>query len=300
LSSNATYCFLINCASNSFRAEKLFKEHEKTLKSTFPNSEFIYVQPNESIAEKARERAEYHSVIVACGGDGTVNQAACGVRNSQASLGVIPLGSGNDFAQSIGLDGSFEQAIRVLKTGAIRKVDIITSDKGCFINTLGIGVDGTSNYYASKSNIRWGMLRYFMGGLAALFSSELFKAEIKISDKTLQLPDKTWMIALANGKSEGGRYTISPDSNHADGKLELLFVKPVSKLRLVIEFIKLSLDIPFDNRIVELYTITDTVEINIMPPQKIHADGEQWPLFGSGTFKLEARAISVFTNSSDL
>lgn len=293
MSKELTYCFLINCASNAFRAENFFKQREASLKQQFRNAEFVYIRGDDSIKEIAAQKSNVCTHIVACGGDGTVSQVANGILHTKAILGVIPLGSGNDFAQSLGLSTKFDQAVSILKKNRVKRIDTVKSDWGYFLNTLGIGADGATSYYAGISKFKSGVLKYFVGGLRALFTSNPFFATVDISGKDNIIQHKTWMVALANGKNEGGGYTISPTSDHADGTFEIVIVHPVSRLALFIEFIKLSLGIPFKQDIISTYSVNDLVSIRVDNPQKIHADGELLNDFKYGAFRLSANSLPV-------
>ena len=295
MSQPSSYCFLINCASNAHRAGSFFKAKESFLSSRFPGSEFIYIRENDSIQEIAAIKAQIFSHIVACGGDGTVSQVANGIIDTKAILGVIPLGSGNDFAQSIGLSGSFEQAIKVLSENSVSAIDAISTDARHVLNTFGIGVDGSTNYYAAKSSFKSGFIRYFIGGLKALIQSKPFSLQLKTDGKTVEVPQKVWMVTLANGKNEGGRYMVSPTSDHADGVVEIVVVNSVSRYSLIVEFIKLSLGIPFKNGVTNTFSAEKSIELEVNPSQRVHADGEQLAPFIRGKFIIKASKISVVT-----
>ncbi|WP_421774620.1 diacylglycerol/lipid kinase family protein [Gracilimonas sp.] len=295
MSNYPSYCFIINCASNAFRAESFFRNKEAELKAKFSNASFIYIRKDDSITEIARQKSEGCSHIIACGGDGTVNRVANGLVGSDCILGVIPLGSGNDFAQSIGLDLNFDRNVEVLSREIITRVDVVSTDCGYFLNTFGIGVDGLTNYYASKSGLKSGFLRYFVGGLKALFRSEPVRTKISISEHGTDIEQKVWMVAVANGKSEGGKYQISPSSVNSDGKVELIIVKSVNRIRLIYEFLKLSFGFSFNKRIVDEYSFTDSVSISTEGVLKSHADGEQVPENDDYKFKVLPGALKVIT-----
>ncbi|WP_428236893.1 diacylglycerol/lipid kinase family protein [Gracilimonas sp.] len=297
MSNDPSYCFIINCASNAFRAEAFFRSKEAELEDKFPGTSFIYVRKDDSIAEIAREKSAEHSHVIACGGDGTVNRVANGLIGRDSKLGVIPIGSGNDFAQSIGLSKDFDKNIQVLIQQETKQVDAIKSEWGYFINTTGIGVDGLTNYYASKSGFKSGFLRYFLGGLKALSMSEPFKAKISISGLNDAIEQQVWMVAVANGKSEGGKYQISPSSINSDGKVELIVVKAVSRMRLILEFLKLSFGFSFNKKIVDEYLFTDTVTISTDRVLKSHADGEQVPKTDHYVFEVLPGALEVIVAS---
>ncbi|MBO6586412.1 MAG: diacylglycerol kinase family lipid kinase [Gracilimonas sp.] len=297
MSNDPSYCFIINCASNAFRAEAFFRSKEAELADKFPGTSFKYIRKDDSIAEIVRDKSAEHSHIIACGGDGTVNRVANGLIGSDSKLGVIPIGSGNDFAQSIGLNHDFDKNIRVLNQETTKRIDVIKSEWGFFINTFGIGVDGLTNYYASKSGYGSGFLRYFLGGLNALFTSEPFRAKISISGRNDAIEQKVWMVAVANGKSEGGKYQISPSSINSDGKVELIVVKAVSRIRLILEFLKLSFGFSFNKKIADEYSFTDSVIISTDRLLKSHADGEQVPETNHHVFEVLPGALEVIVAS---
>jgi len=285
----------MNCASNSFRVASFFKSKEEQITQIFGNTEFVYIQKDDSIVDIVREKAKKYSHIIACGGDGTVNRVANGILGSEAILGVLPLGSGNDFAQSIGLKKQFQENLSILKKGKTRSTDIIEIENGYFVNTFGVGVDGLTNFYASKSRFKKGALKYFSGGLIALFKSSPFKASLKIDGSQVELKGKCWMIAVANGKTEGGRYKISPRSLNYDGKVEVIVVKAVPRIKLIIAFLKLSFGFEFNDALVNRFHLHKNCTIQTDTLLKCHADGEQVSPGMVINFKLLKAHLSVTT-----
>ncbi|MEX0843687.1 MAG: diacylglycerol kinase family protein [Balneolaceae bacterium] len=298
MSDNPTYCFLINCASNDSRAKNLFKKHESEIQKYFPGAEYIFIQKEDSIAQIARQKVKLYSHIIACGGDGTVNQVANGIIGSSAIMGVLPLGSGNDFAKSIGLGNNFKVNLDILLTGDITHIDAIKNEWGYFLNTFGIGVDGMTNYYATRSPIHHGSFRYFWGGLKALIQSDPFTVTISISGDTVPVKYRAWMVAVANGKNEGGKYTISPNSVNYDGKMEVVVVKDIHRIRLIIEFLKLSIGLPFHSEIMDVFVIKNSCTIQTDKLLKSHADGEQVERRKINNYKMIKGALPVITNIS--
>jgi diacylglycerol kinase family enzyme len=214
----------------------------------------------------------------------------------QVTLGVIPIGSGNDFAKSLGLPKNFEKNLSILKMGNIRGIDVVENEWGYFVNTFGMGLDGLTNYHASNSPFNRGMLRYFWGGLKALFQAKPFDISIKIPEITAPITYRSWMITIANGKNEGGRYTISPSSCNYDGKLEIVVVKDITRLRLVFEFLKLSVGLPFNQNIVDVFVTKSGCETTNNRVVKSHADGEQVYTHKVNKFKLLPGALNVIVN----
>lgn len=103
------------------------------------------------------------------------------------------------------------------------------------------------------------------------------------------------MVVTANGKTEGGRYTISPSSSNHDGELEIVVVKSVPRVRILLEFLKLSFGFSFKKSIIETYKVTEECKIETTYKVRAHSDGEQ--IFGNKTytFKLLTSALPVVT-----
>lgn len=289
---SASTCFILNTASNKTKAEAVFKKRLERIKTEFPGAEIIFVKPEDSIAQIAEKAAVTHKFIIACGGDGTSNQVAKGLCGSKCVMGVLPFGSGNDFARNIGMSRDFEENLRILKNRNTRQIDVLEFDDQLCINTFGIGVDGLTNYFASQSNIRNGVFRYFWNGLKAMVLNKTFQADIKL-DEDVKFRETVWMLTVANGKTEGGKYEISPTSDNSDGIIELIVVKPVHRLKLILEFIKLSFGKNFDLAIVDSYSFTKTLAIQTSTAVKAHYDGEQAPDKQEFIFHIKPKAVSV-------
>lgn len=264
------------------------------LNKAFPDSTCVYVGKNDSIEDIAREKSHSFSHIIACGGDGTVNKTVHGLIETDCILGVLPLGSGNDFAQSTGIPLNFDQAFNVLLSGRTKSIDVITCSNELFLNTCGIGLDGLTNFYASRNMYRSGFMRYFSSGLKALIAAQPFTTSIVITASNQRIDQKVWMITIANGATEGGRYRISPTSENSDGRAELILVKNISRLRLFIEFMKLSLGLPFSESVADTFTFFNSVKIQTEKNQKVHMDGENVVLRENPSiFELHKGSIKV-------
>ncbi|MFP8488314.1 diacylglycerol/lipid kinase family protein [Gracilimonas sp. Q87] len=293
MSESAKYCFIINCASNAYSSEGLFRRHENLIRNKFPDSEIRYIHSEDSIQGYVNDNLNNFSHFIACGGDGTVNQVANSLADKDKIMGVIPLGSGNDFAKNIGLNADFGHNLSVLIKDKVKKIDAIQANQELFVNTYGIGVDGLTNYYASKSKFRSGFLKYFIAGLRALLQADRFDVEVTIDESSLVKLDSIWMFAVANGKTEGGRYKISPYSDNGDGVAEIVIVNDISRLRLIIEFIKLSFGVPFNQKVVDVLEFTRILKVHTSKELRAHSDGEQLGTHNRFSFQMEKACLSV-------
>ncbi len=257
------------------------------------------VYPTHAI-ELAKQAAEEGcDMVVALGGDGTAHEVVNGLMQVPAEkrpvMGVVPIGSGNDFAYSIGVNQKPDRALaHALKAETIRAVDIgrMTDEHGrveYFDNTLGIGFDAVVTIRSHKLPIVKGFLMY----LTAVIQTILLNHNpAKIHAET---DAETWdaellMLTLCNGPREGGGFMLSPDSKNDDGQLESVAVTNVSRammFRLVPEFMQGTHARFKQVRMGQFKKMSITSN----RPLYIHADGEIFTSFGSNLKKADFEII---------
>jgi diacylglycerol kinase (ATP) len=191
-------------------------------------------------------------VIVAAGGDGTLNEVVNGIMRSkvdggpQPILGVLCAGRGNDFSGSIGIPEDIDQACKMIKTGQSRMLDIgrvtggIHPEGRYFINCVGVGFDAIGTIEAAKLP-RWGGFFSFL--IAILKTIFLYNhaplATIEFDGQILK--QRSLMISIMNGRRLGGNFFMAPDSKPDDGLLDLCIAEEMSSfqiLRLVPHFMR--------------------------------------------------------------
>jgi diacylglycerol kinase (ATP) len=183
-----------------------------------------------------------YGTVVALGGDGTVHEVVNGLMQAEPSrrprLGVVPLGSGNDFAAGLGIPLDPSEALRrIFHEGNARTVDAgrITDSSGrseYWCNALGIGFDAAINI--QSRTIPW--LRGFAMYLAAVLKTIILHYDRPLM--TLDLDGTTQsgaflMLTLGNGTREGGGFRTTPDAKMDDGWLDYLLVDPIPRLRML-------------------------------------------------------------------
>lgn len=252
----------------------------------------VYPTHGVELAKQAAE--EGYEMVVAMGGDGTVHEVVNGLmqipENKRPILGVVPIGSGNDFAFSLGITQKNEHALaHILKAEKIEKVDIglLTDEHGrqeYFDNTLGIGFDTIVGIHSHKLPILRGFAMY----LAAVVQTIIMNhnpMSVKIETDAETWEDKILMLALCNGKREGGGFLLAPEAKLNDGKMTYVSVQNVSRLmmfRLLPEFLNATHMRFKEIRMGEFKKLNITSNI----PLYIHADGETFTNFGSNIKKV--------------
>lgn len=289
MSRKLSYAFLFNPTANRYRArQRLLWLREKT-KEYWPNSEIFMSSGREDLHRLTKEMVLRFDVVVACGGDGTVNEVFHAAYKSDAILGVLPMGSGNDFAKAMGFSINPEVAIEQLRNSSPQKVDIVEYNANAhfaiMINTMGVGFDGLVNYEASRIKRVKGSLIYIFAALRASVKREASKFTI-IADGTLT-EKQLLMFTLANGSTEGGNFKVAPHANPFDGYLDVLSVKPMS-------FVNLLLLLPLfligkqsiSHKI--SYIRAKKLSFVLETPQYVHVDGE---LIGDKIFTISAEVL---------
>jgi diacylglycerol kinase (ATP) len=171
-------------------------------------------------------------LLVAMGGDGMVHLAIQALAYSSVTLGVIPTGTGNDVARFLGIPrGRPLAAAEALVHGANRTIDLAKAGSAYYATVLATGFDSVVNERANA--MRWprGRLRYSLATLAELRVFKPLTYRVDIDE--VRWRGEAMLVAVGNGPSYGGGLRICEGADPGDGLLDVVIVKPVSKLELV-------------------------------------------------------------------
>jgi YegS/Rv2252/BmrU family lipid kinase len=223
------------------------------------------------------------SDLVAVGGDGTVNEVAKVAMEKNVPLGILPHGSGNGLARSLGIPMKLEKALDVVVNGNIRSIDGGLINKKFFFCTSGVGFDAHIGFlFASlKNRGLWGYVRTTL--------KELFK--YKASEYRLTLNGTTFtrdafLITFANAGQYGNDFYISPEADLNDGMLHIAILKPFLLLSAPSIFLRIIFRKAHTSRFIETY-VSDKVLLRRVEKGPIHYDGEP----GEAGFDLEIQSI---------
>jgi YegS/Rv2252/BmrU family lipid kinase len=164
-------------------------------------------------------RNEVTSVVIG-GGDGTLNAAAPGLLDSGLPLGIIPLGTANDLARTLGIPCDVALSARIIASGRLHRVDLGEVNGHLFFNVanIGFGVDLT-RALTRDTKRRFGPLGYAIAGLRAVSRLRTFHAEIIHGSITHM--SRTVHVAVGNGRHYGGGMTVAQDACIDDGRLDI-------------------------------------------------------------------------------
>ena len=180
-----------------------------------------------------------HKLIVVAGGDGSVHEATNGILSAggAASLGVVPTGTGNDFAKACDIPLDWEHAVRLLADriaagqGA-RPVDVGRMNDRYFANGAGIGFDARVTKIAHSYRMPIGDLVYLLAIFRGM-AEGIATPHIRIMADDLLWDGPLTLANIANGPWEGGMFHIAPMASNSDGRFDLIIAGPVSRMRVL-------------------------------------------------------------------
>lgn len=177
--------------------------------------------------------------IVVAGGDGTVHEAVNGVMRSASgvALGLVPAGSGNDFAKACGIDPDWQVASarlaqRIAANVEPARVDVGRCNDVYFANGVGIGFDAVVSHHADGIRLPLGSLVYTIGLLRAL-ASGLVTPGLSIEGDGFAYAGRATLVNVASGPWVGGQFRIAPDAKNDDGIFDLVLAEPLTRRRVI-------------------------------------------------------------------
>lgn len=219
-----------------------------------------------------KEITSGYSGIIAVGGDGTLLEVANGLFGSTVPLGVLPMGTGNDFARTANIPEDLYAALEKIKKNRITTIDVGRVGDKYFLNVASLGLDAEIAEDV-QSNKHWikGKAAYYLSVLKKFVTYRCKSVSIYIDDK--KLDTKILLAAIANGKYYGGGMKVNPSGALDDGCLDLIVITPVPKYKIPFLLLKFAkgnhLQLPY----VKLYKAAN-IRINSYTKDIINADGE--------------------------
>ncbi len=229
--------------------------------------------------ELARDAlADGYDRIIAAGGDGTVNEALNGLRDklSRVTFGILPLGTGNDFARSLNIPmGDPLAAFETLLRGRVRCVDVARielPEPRLFLNTAGAGFTATvGEQIDSRAKSWWGAVAYLWAGAKALPELQEYRVRIQLDDEILET--SAFTLVIANGTTIGGGIPLAPGASIEDGRLDV-FVLPVLPLtRLAVLVPKILAGAHADEEEL-IFRQARQIQVECTPSMPLNVDGE--------------------------
>lgn len=223
------------------------------------------------LAADAARSGRYSAVVVA-GGDGTLNEVVNGVLGSDVPLGIVPVGTGNDFCKVLGLQpGQIGEAVRRLAQGVALPIDAGRANGRAFINMLGCGLEAQTAVEALRLSRLRGFPVYVLALLRALRSYRSPMIRVLLDGETVEYP--MLMVSAGNGRCVGGGFWVTPAAEIDDGRLDVCLVRDMPLHDILRHVPKLLNGTHTGLAQVRMARVTNLV-IEPASPVPVHVDGE--------------------------
>ena len=242
----------------------------------------------DGLREAVSERAE--RVIVA-GGDGTIHHAIQVLAGTETSLGIVPVGSGNDFATSLGLSASIEEALHQALDAPATRVDLGRIGERYFACVAGVGIDGA--VLETIESWRWRPPRQCLYPAALLRTLPGYRpGRVELELEAGSWSGEATILALANTPLYGGGMQIAPEARPDDGRLEVVAVGALPKWQLLRLFPRVYTGRHVEHAAVELFSASSG-RLQLDRAERISADGEKVTVTDRITFGIAPKALRV-------
>jgi len=236
-------------------------------------AQVISLQSRGQATHLAREAAaEKFDMVVAVGGDGTINEIVCGLVNTDVPLGIIPAGSGNGLARTFCIPLDIKRACWTLLRGQTRQLDVGKLNDRFFLGVAGFGYDAlVGKLFEEKWGGRRGLLPYLHTAILGFFRYQTTPIHLRIDGLEMDLLPR--LVTVANTPQFGGGAIIAPDAKPDDGLFDICIIHDLSFLKALYHGPKL-----FAGKIDripqwEMHRAA-AVEIFSRVPLPVHVDGE--------------------------
>jgi YegS/Rv2252/BmrU family lipid kinase len=280
-------CFIVNPISGIGRQKVIERLIDEQLDRTIFEYEIAYTKAAKHAIELAKDAASRKTdIVVAVGGDGSVNETAKGLVNTDSAMAIIPTGSGNGLARHLNIPLDLKKAMQVINRCKEQKVDTIQLNDETFVNVAGIGFD---------AHIGWEFARFGKRGFSSYVKVIMREfPKYKAQDFELTIDGKTvtqnaYLISFANGSQWGNNAYIAPTADISDGIMDIAILRDFKLMN------GLAIGYHLFRKTLHLSTYLEVIKAKevIVKQQGIiaHIDGE--PIEAGNELKIKVNPLSL-------
>lgn len=223
----------------------------------------------------AAAKAGTHLVIVA-GGDGTIEAVARGLVHSETVLGILSQGTRNNIAASLDIPTDVTQAVRVIKAGDRRQIDMGKANHYYFMEVVGIGLEASlipcgDEVKEGIKNNYWSALKNFVLGIKTFLQFKQHRLVLRFDGRLVRL--RTLQVNICNSPRYGVEFALAPEAKMDDGKLDLIYIEKPSKWEHFRHFFAAMRGKHLPHKRLHMHQAT-TIEVKSYLSLDVHADGE--------------------------
>jgi diacylglycerol kinase (ATP) len=291
---------IVNPVSGTDEGLKVLPAINARLREAGPVDVVLTIGPGDATDAARRAVEEGYERVVSAGGDGTLNEALNGIASVEGgldavTLGVIPIGTGNDFATALGLPQDAEAAAAMLLEATPRAVDVWRVNDRCFVNVSGGGfLAEVSDAVDTRLKTVAGKLAYLIGGVQVMWSHDPMRARVAFPRGGMRVTDlgastdpaavnvervedfgveDLYAFAACNAPLMGGGHVIGPLARMDDGQLDLCLIRAAS----MTEFLAVLRQVPGGDHVQDarvIYVRAPAIELSFDRRIKINTDGQ--------------------------
>ncbi|HTU14534.1 MAG TPA: diacylglycerol kinase family protein [Solirubrobacterales bacterium] len=269
--SEKNYALIVNPSAGGGRALKLLAEVERE----FDARRMVFrVERTRSAAhgiDIALDALDAREIPVVMSGDGLLGAIGGAMAGTDAPLGLIPAGRGNDLARALGIPTDPAEAVRCLDEGHVRAIDVGEANGNRFLGIASFGFDSEANRIANEAKLFKGTMVYAYAALKALFGWK--PARFSLVEGGVQKRFSGYTVAVANNAYYGGGMKLAPDADLSDGLLNVVVITEAGKLSFLLNLPKVFKGTHVNEEVVETWT-TSSIELKASRPFTVYADGD--------------------------
>jgi diacylglycerol kinase (ATP) len=286
--------FIINPISGGKKKDGVPELIEQHLDANVFDAVTIFTDGVEHAQQLAKEAVGVFDVVVAVGGDGTVNEVASSIVGTDTTLGIIPYGSGNGLSRFLGISMDASEAIKNLGLGHTESIDSGTLNGKPFFNMAGMGFDAHISEVFSHGKKR-GFLTYIKSSFEEIskYKAQLYRFEI--DGKAYER--EAFMLSFANSSQYGNNAHISPHASVQDGLLDVCVIKQFPVWRLVEMGIRMIMKNADKSKYLEIIR-GKCIIVKRSGPGPVHLDGEPRIESADTVIEVVPASLKVIVGSS--
>jgi diacylglycerol kinase (ATP) len=262
--------FIINPVSGGKKKDNVPQLIKKHLDSSVFEYEIVHSTLEIPISEVSKQAAKSFDIIVAVGGDGTVNEAASAIAGTDKTLGIIPFGSGNGLARFLKIPLNTVKAIQNLNEGRVEAIDSGRINNQWFFNMAGMGFDAHISEVFSHGKTR-GFRQYFKSSIQEISNYKAQPYHLEIDGNIYDR--EAFMLSFANSSQYGNNAHVSPNASLHDGLIDVCIIKQFPVYRLLEMGLRMLTKTSEGSKFVEIIR-GKHVKIKRNGPGAVHLDGE--------------------------
>jgi diacylglycerol kinase (ATP) len=267
-----------NPYANRWRAQRKLQRVEAACSAANLDYEAVVTDgPGDAINRARNAASRGFGAVIAAGGDGTVSEVVNGLmqagdgQRASLPLGVIPIGTGNDFAAMAGIPLDIEAAVNAIAAGHTRRLDVGQVNERFFDNNAAIAMEPRVSIASARIRWLWGSSRYVVALLQTLLRLSTWKMRVRWDDGYFE--GELLLLSVCNSPRTGGKFVMAPHASMEDGLLDVVLIPQVSLWTVLGILPGLFRGTHLRHRDV-MHFRTREITIASEPGTPLHADGE--------------------------